>query len=294
MTNIYIHATGDYYARCDETTSVDLKQLVAEAIGQPVRRIGRFIQLALIGAGRCARAASLDSNAAVYLGSGRGDLEITIEVMQALLRDGHAPKPLSFINTVSNAACYYIAQNLKLMGRSSFVCNRYFAFETVLQLAALDLRTGTVSAALVGAVDVVVPPLNEHRTRLGLAPDAPVADASHWLCLRSTADGAIARLRAVENFADRGALDTWLQDQAFDACLLSGGQFLANGELQSLAQQSSLNSRFEYRNERAYYDCQSGAAISEFLRDASLAGGQLLHINRDPSGRYGIMWIEKP
>jgi hypothetical protein len=294
MSAIFIHATGDYYARCDETTSVDLKQLVAEAVGQPVRRIGRFIQLALIGAGRCAKAASLDNNAAVYLGSGRGDLEITIEVMQALLRDGHAPKPLSFINTVSNAACYYIAQNLKLMGRSSFVCNRYFAFETVLQLAALDLRAGAVPTALIGAVDVVVPPLNEHRTRLGLAPDAAVADASHWLCLRSTADGAMARLLAVENFADRKALNNWRQGQTFDSCLLSGGQFLANDELQQLAQQRSFNSRFEYRNERAYYDCQSGAAISEFLRDTTLTARQLLHINRDPSGRYGIMWIEKP
>jgi hypothetical protein len=294
MTDIYIHATGDYYARCDETISVDLKQLVAEAIGQPVRRIGRFIQLALVGAGRCAKAANLDNNAAVYLGSGRGDLEITIEVMQALLRDGHAPKPLSFINTVSNAACYYIAQNLKLMGRSSFVCNRYFAFETVLQLAALDLRTGAVSAALIGAVDVVVPPLNQHRTRLGLATDAAVADASHWLCLRSTSEGAIGRLLAAENFADRGTLDTWLQSQTLSACLLSGGQFLTNDELQPLAQQASLNDRFEYRNDRAYYDCQSGAAISKFLSDTSLAGRQLLHINRDPSGRYGIMWIENP
>jgi hypothetical protein len=296
MTEIYIHATGDYCEPCDETTNVDLKQLVAEAVGQPVRRIGRFIQLALIGAGRCAQAAKITNDAAVYLGSGRGDLEITIEVMQALLRDGHAPKPLSFINTVSNAACFYIANNLKLAGRSSFVCNRYFAFESVLQLAALDLHTNAVSTALVGTTDVVVPPLNDHRTRLELAPNAPVADASHWLCLRNTAsvDSASSKLLATESFIDVDALHAWLQAQSLGRhCLLSGGQFISTAEVDDIALRYGLSERFEYRHQRAYYDSQSGAVIGALLRDASLTGRQMLHINRDLSGRYGVIWVEK-
>jgi hypothetical protein len=296
MSALYIHATGDFYAHREDNDSAELKQLVAEAVGQPVRRVGRFIQLALIGAGRCAQAATATGDTAVYLGSGRGDLEITIEVMQALLRDGHAPKPLSFINTVSNAACFYIAQNLKLTGRSSFVCNRYFAFESVLQLAALDVQTGVVPAALAGATDVVVPPLNEHRARLQLADDAPVADASHWLCLRntpSTAGGA--QLLAVRNFIDADALHAWLRQQSWDGnCLFASGQFMQDEETYALAQQYGLTQRFEYRRRRAYYDCQSGAVIGEFLRDASLARRQLLHVNRDPSGRYAAMWVARP
>jgi len=293
MSDIYIHGAGDYYAPYNEPAA-DLKQLVAEAVGQPVRRIGRFIQLALIGAGRCAQAAAIGTNSAVYFGSGRGDTEISIEVMQTLFRDGHAPKPLSFINTVSNAACFYIAQTLKLSGRSSFVCNRYFAFESVLQLAALDVSTNAVATALVGTVDVVVPPLKDYRVRLELPADAPIAEASHWLCLRSTSEGAQGRLLAVENFANRDALLGWLERQAIDkTCLLSAGQFLATDEFAALVGNLGTE-HFLYRSNRVYYDSQSGAAMGEFLRDPASRGRQLLHINRDPSGRHAVMWIARP
>lgn len=293
MTELFISAAGDYCERCDGG-DIDFKPLVADAVGQPVRRVGRFIQLALIGAGRCAKAARLSQDAAVYLGSGRGDLEITIEVMQALLRDGHAPKPLSFINTVSNAACYYVAQNLKLASRSSFVCNRYFAFETMLQLAAMDLRAGSISSALVGTVDVVVPPLQDHRKRLGLVPDAPVADASHWLCLSTkAASNALGKILAVENFPDVDAMQAWLEQNDFGKeCAVSGGQFLGDDEFDELSRKNSFARVFSYRDDRAYYDSQSGAVIGEFLR-ANSSEAQLIHINRDPSGRYCVMQIQK-
>lgn len=293
MSALYINACGDHVEPIESHASAaDLKALVAAAVGAPVRRIGRFIQLALIGAGRCAKQASLPANAAVYLGSGRGDLEVTIEVMQALLRDGHAPKPLSFINTVSNAACFYVAQSLQLMGRSSFVCNRYFAFETMLQLAALDLAAGVVDAALVGTVDVVVPPLAAHRIRLGLGSEAPVADASHWLCLQSKpSNTTLGRLLAAEPFVDATALRAWLAMQASDRhWRLATGQFMSPAEAAAWQHELQLEV-FDYRAARAYYDSQSGAAIGEFLR--SERRGSLLHLNRDPSGRYSVMIVGK-
>jgi len=293
MIDVHIDATGDYSERCDGNDT-DFKRLVAEAVGQPVRRIGRFIQLALIGAGRCAHAAQLTSDTAVYFGSGRGDLGVTIEVMQALLRDGHAPKPLSFINTVSNAACFYVAQNLRLLGRSSFVCNRYFAFETVLQLALLDLQTGSVAAALVGTVDVVTPPLADHCTRLELPPETPVADASHWLCLRSRKSATtLGRLLATENFPDANGLENWLATQSLNRYALSGGQYVGAEEIAALAKRHAFAGQFNYRDHLAYYDSQSGAAIGAFLRDRKNPRSQLLHVNRDPDGRYFVMLVER-
>lgn len=294
MSDLYLHSPGNFY-RANDGESLDLKSLVAEAVGQPVRRIGRFIQLALIGAGQSAKAAALPASTAVYLASARGDLEITIEVMQSLLRDGHAPKPLSFINTVSNAACFYIANSLKLTGRSSFICNRYFAFESVLQLAALDVETNAVTHALLGAVDVVVPPLAEHRQRLGLDTEAPVADASHWLCLSKArpAQGNACRLLACEFFADRETLLTWCRRNVDSkACAVSAGQFLADDEYAELTSTLGMTHRFAYRTDLAYYDSQSGAAISAFM-NADTKQSELLHVNRDPSGRYGVMWVKR-
>jgi hypothetical protein len=293
MTPLYIAAATDYLERIDDgAPPADLKPLVTDAVGASVRRIGRFIQLALIGAGRSAKSAPLPPDTAVYLGSGRGDLEVTIEVMQTLLRDGQAPKPLSFINTVSNAACYYVAQNLKVLGRSSFVCNRYFAFEAVLQLAALDLESGTVRSALVGTVDVVVPPLAGHRIRLGLSTQTEVADASHWVQLRREASTqSLGQLLATEFFPDRPALEAWLSRQPTNSeWLLATGQFMEKVEAEEWASKLKLDV-FEYRSARGYYDSQSGAAIGEYLRGNDER--TLLHLNRDPSGRYSAMVITK-
>jgi hypothetical protein len=289
---IYINACSDYVEPiADDAAERDLKQLVTEAVGAPVRRIGRFIQLALIGAGRCARQVELPQDAGVYLGSGRGDLEVTIDVMQSLVRDGQAPKPLSFINTVSNAACFYVAQTLKLTSRSTFVCNRYFAFETMLQLAKLDLDCGVVDAALVGTVDVVVPPLAAHCIRLGLAAGTPVAEASHWVLLqRQRSSATLGRLIAAEHFVDVQALRAWLASRAMDAgWRLAAGQFMPDDEAERWRRELGLET-FEYRAALAYYDSQSAAAIGEFLRRGQ---GVLLHLNRDPSGRYEVICVER-
>ncbi|MDZ7788067.1 MAG: hypothetical protein U5K73_08125 [Halofilum sp. (in: g-proteobacteria)] len=51
---VWIRGTGDYREPVEGDTPPRLKTLVQESLGVPVRRIGRFIQLALIGAGRCA------------------------------------------------------------------------------------------------------------------------------------------------------------------------------------------------------------------------------------------------
>ena len=88
-----------------------LKERVRDVTGETVRRIGRFIQLSLIGAGHCLHGQTAPAETAVYLSSGRGDLEVTLDVLTQMIVDGQPPKPLSFINTVSNSACYYVARH---------------------------------------------------------------------------------------------------------------------------------------------------------------------------------------
>jgi Beta-ketoacyl synthase, N-terminal domain len=292
MTPLFISQATDYVERIDDdVTPVDLKPLVLDATGLSVRRIDRFIQLALIGAARSVRDAKPDRDTAVYLGSGRGDLEVIIGVMQSLLRDGQPPKPLSFINTVSNASCYYVAQSLNLTGRSSFVCNRYFAFESVLELASLDVASGEVGSALIGTVDVVVPPLSGHRLRLDLDPSTPVADASHWLLVRKDDEGALCQLLAVESFIDRAAFEQWLNKQPErEDWVVATGQFMSASEAREWA--TSMHADvFDYRSDRPYYDSHSGAVINAYA--SSDERRPLLHVNRDPSGRYSAMVVSR-
>ena len=291
---IAVRAAGDYEALVAETPP-DVRKLAKEVTGKEVRRIGRFIQLGLIGAARCVGAETLPPDTAVYLSSRRGDLEVTIEVMEALFRDGHAPKPLSFINTVSNAACYYIARHFALHGRSCFVGGSYFAFESALDLALLELRAGIVRSALVGGTEIVTDPVAIHRQRLGLSPEAPVAEASHWLWLQRDANQEVmGSLAAVEFFNSTEDLFAWRPQIGLDPARTDfvPGQFLDGAQAAAIQSGLGLGKVFNYPVERGYYDGQSGAVVGAFLRGRGSAQA-VLHVNADSSGRLAVIYAKR-
>jgi hypothetical protein len=219
-----------------------------------------------------------------------------VEILATLFRDGGTPKPLSFVNTVSNAACYYVARSLRLQSRSNFVCSRYFAFESVLQLALMDVEHGDATSALVGSVDAVPAPLHEHRQRLHLPADTPLAEGSHWLWLGPAGSDRprLGEVIAVEQFGTHAALLEWIAAQRLKArdCAFSAGQFLDDAAATSLRQASGLTQAFDYRGGRAYYDSQSGAAISAFLA-AGPPCARLLHVNADPAGHFCAMLVSR-
>lgn len=287
-TALQIYSMGDHCHQLDDSLP-DIKELTQQVTGKSFRRIGRFIQLAMIGATRCTNL-SVPADTAVYLASGRGDLETTLDIMKELFAHGQTPKPLAFVNTVSNAACFYVAQLLKLQSRSNYVCNRYFAFESALQLAAMDLLMNTVSSALIGSVDVVTHPLDEHRQRLQLAKNIHLAEGAHWLWIGKpdTQRQRHGEIITVEHFADRDALFAWSDLHAAANTAVSRGQFVNDGEWNALTSRIAHSAIFDYRADRGYYDSQSGAAIGEFLRSDCKAD-VLLHINADADGQYSLI-----
>jgi hypothetical protein len=292
MAEARIAGVGDYYRIEDGEGLTDLKPIAKAVTGQAVRRIGRFIQLALIGAGRCLAGRMPPPETAVYFTTGSGDFEVTVEVMEHLFRDGFPPKPLSFINTVSNAACFYVAKQFGLSGRSSCIGNGTFGFEAALQLALLDLKAGTVASALVGSADIVLQPLAVHRRRLGQGQDAPLAEAAHWLWLTAGTEGP--EVAAVAFPADRAALLAWIGAQGLDVATtaLVAGPSLELEDFASLRDEAGLTRVFEYLDGRAYYDSRAGAAVSEFLADGGEAEA-LLHVNGDAEGRYAVMLVRR-
>lgn len=280
MTETRIAGIGDYVS-VEDGALTDLKPILKADLGQPVRRIGRFISLALIGAARCLAGQTPPPDTAVYFTTGSGDFEVTVEVMEHLFRDGFPPKPLSFINTVSNAACFYVAKSFGLSGRSTCVGNRAFGFETALQLALLDLKTGVVTSALVGSADIVLEPVAVHRQRLRQAPDTPIAEAAHWLWL--TADGAGGALPDCRFFASREDLMAWVAGFDPAATVLGLGEGLENDRF-------GLTRIFDYRAGRPYYDSRTAAAPSAFLAQAK-SGETMVHVSSDGAGRYAAFTV---
>lgn len=288
---MHIRACADLY-HAVTAAPPSLKEAMAAAGAQSLRRASRFMQLALLGAMRCASAHSPPAHTAIYLASGRGDLEISADVLEQVFRHGSPPKPLSFVNTVSNAACFYIAKHFSLAGRSSFVCHPYLAFENTLQLALADLAAGHVETALVGSVDVILPPQDAHRRRIGVDPETPLGEGTHWLYLsRTPAEHDLGRVIEARHFASLDVVCDWIAMQLRDgACAIGFGCWMTPAAIATIMQ-SVRAPLFEYRAQRAHYDTQSAAAVHAFVRVGDKP--RLLHVNADPQGRYAVFVVDR-
>jgi hypothetical protein len=271
-----------------------LRELVREACGQSVRRVNRLIQLALIGAGRCARAGALDARCGLYLASGQGALQDSVDCFVQMFVDGQPPKPISFVNTLSNTVCFYVAKLLGLSGRNQFVSSSALPFESALSLAVLDFQRGLVPQALVGGVDECVLPLADHRKRLRTAADAPLGEGSHWLLLGRGGAAPLGRLIEVREFADGAGLSRWLDGLAIDApsWALSFGAGIEDAERTRLAARLPDLEPFDYAPRQAYYETVTAAGLCAFL-GTSGPRSRLLHLNASRDGRFAACIVER-
>lgn len=286
---LYIVASGQY---CDNVgdEQPNLKALVAESVGKSVRRIDRFIQLSLIGAGRAAQ--DLPPASGVFYASGCGDVQITVELLSSIYRKKQAPKPLAFVNSVSNAASFYVSSCLGLHGPSSFVTSRYFAMESALQAAAMELESGRISSALVGAVDIVLPPLREHHERLGLAEGTVCAEASHWFQLRTSCNGIepLAQLDHIEFFPDRDTMLAALPQRVTSEGQLGFNQFFNESYKADCLALAGVG-EYSYSSPYGHFESRSAELMYEFLMRGE---GRLWLLSGDVHDRFQLLGFSKP
>jgi hypothetical protein len=186
--HIGIAAHSHFYANYEKNAPVvELKHALKDCLREPLRRSDRFIQLALLGSALCARDQDITSDCAVVLTSHYGPVSNNALVQQQLFIDAAVPKPIHFVNTLGNAAGFYIARNLNLAGANHFVSGRHGGFVEALLLSTLLLQTGTRNV-LIGAVDECLPPHQLHRRRIGVAENTTMAEGSHWLLLTAPDD----------------------------------------------------------------------------------------------------------
>jgi hypothetical protein len=271
-----------------------LRELVREASGQSFRRVNRLIQLALIGAGRCARERKLDAHCGLYLASGQGALQDSVDCFVQMFVDGQPPKPISFVNTLSNTVCFYVAKLLALSGRNQFVSSSALPFESALSLAVLDFQRGIIPQALVGGVDECVLPLADHRKRLRTADDAPLGEGSHWLLLGRGGTAPLGRLIDVREFAESTGLARWLDGLACEgpAWHVSFGAGIEPAQRAWLESSLPGLAPFDYAPRSAYYETVTAAGLCAFLA-AEGGPASLLHLNASRDGRFAACIVER-
>ncbi len=292
ISPVFIYAASSFITVAEGDILPPLKQLVVEKSGASVRRVGRFIQLALIGTGECLQGQSYEPATAVYLASENGDMETQIDVLNAMYREQQPPKPLSFINTVSNAACFYIGNAFHLSGESSFISAVGLAFERALSVALVDLQLGRVPAALVGVVDICYLPLQQHRIRIGAEPDYSVGEGSTWLWLSPLIEGKekLAEVRSagfvhsIDELSEIGSIPG-----DYSGILVAGAV--------SVTDQEKIRQRFPravYQSDidqMPFFNSRQAHVVARFLHQNTQ--GDFLYINQGIDGDMAYLYLRK-
>jgi hypothetical protein len=176
----------------EEKLPLNTDDLVAEIMGQPMRRAGRFIKMVCCGALNCLKKVSPDylktKKVGVFLATGLGNVdEILPFITQVFKHEGGFPSPNQFANSVSNAAAFFLARICEIKGVVLTISEEELSFESALWLAQSYLENGETDLALVGGCDVFTPTIEEYHERMNLKPDnarmSPMGEGSSWLLL---------------------------------------------------------------------------------------------------------------
>lgn len=312
---VYIHAAaalgpqGDYLVTQRQPLRADpapyeLKPLVKQVLGQPLRQASHFVELTALSAQLCVQRAPHPPPpaTAIYLGTGLGEVRKTAALFGQVMTPPGWVSPFDFINAANNMAAFYVAKLAGLRGRNLTVMQEEFSFEWALTLALQDLRAGRVSHALVGGADESSQPRSKHLRRLRLEPQQILGEGSGWMYL-STAPAApngrqaLGEVRCVQSLAH----DDW-ETQLADvlaalwpdrqpACLLPGFR-LPTAHLDRLRQRLP---GMEYERYLDYCGCFHSACafgLVTVLERAHPRPKCYVHVNRDQTGRLMLVAME--
>lgn len=134
-------------ATCDK----QLKAALGQWLDNPPRRIDRLILQCLLAA--AALKSRVRSNCGLYLASAHPARATMGALLEAVCVQHKQPKPFEFVNSVSNAAGFHIAQQLGIDGPNLFIGAGAQVWAQLQALANLDLHDGVIEQALLLVCD---------------------------------------------------------------------------------------------------------------------------------------------
>lgn len=279
---IYIHAIGSRNIGPGERP--DLKAEFKALTGCVIRRSDRFINLALVGACQAAAGRSLSADTGVFMTSGQGNLAVLSRIGKQKFEEKQLPKPVDFINLLSNSAGFYLAEYLGLRGKNLFLAHHGFPVQMALLLAETDLQLGIQRQLLLGGVDERFESASASRKFLGLDERTPLGEGSNWFLLSNRPQGAIATLEIVPR-------PLRLEDVA---SRIEGGAQVGFGLRFALPEAEALCNawradRFRYEEECGFYETATLFAVNHFLLTRA---GTLFFVDRCED-RYMVIKLTK-
>ncbi|WP_415754308.1 hypothetical protein [Pseudomonas leptonychotis] len=133
------------------TDDKQLKAALGQWLDSPPRRIDRLILQCLLAAAPLK--AQVLSHCGLYLASAHPARATMAALLEATCVQHKQPKPFEFVNSVSNAAGFHIAQQLGIDGPNLFIGAGEQAWTHLQALANLDLQDGLIEQALLLVCD---------------------------------------------------------------------------------------------------------------------------------------------
>ena len=269
---IYVHKVGLLNTKADET--LDVKSRWKAISPKMIRRTDRYIQLSLLGVYEAVGEMKLDPSTALYMASGQGNLAVFKRLRDQRYIHKQPPKPVDFINSLSNTSGFYVAQFFGLHGKNLNVSRHGLVVENILLLAQIDLELGRESVALLGGVDELQEPAAFTRRTLGICDERALGEGSNWMLLTSQEDEALASIEVIKQDMDLSTLQNYLEE-------VDARAQIAFGQRCEVAEVTKMIShfrgeRFAYESLCDFYETSTLFILNHFIETGS---GTLYYVN---------------
>lgn len=266
--------------------SVDIKAQCKLVAPKFVRRTDDFIQLAILGVEQISRQQPINENCALYLTSGQGNLGVFQRLCEQQFLEKSPPKPIDFINSLSNTAGFYISQFLNLNAKNSNLAHLSFVVEMALLLAKSDLLLGKEESILLGGVDQLLQPTEFSRKALGLKKSMVLGQGSNWMLVSAKLENALARIDLSNNEMSSEQLSSYLSKQQGDY-QLAFSLLIEQRNIDKLLKETG-RFRFHYEADTGFYETVVLYALNQFILHGK---GKLLFIDYFDE-RYRVIEVE--
>jgi hypothetical protein len=289
---MYIHSHGSLIGRPTDDIKY-YKQEISRYTQLSLRRASRFVLLSIAGACRCASGQGVKRQTSVYLTTENGNMSDTEAVLDQIFHQHQFPMPYNFINTVSNTASFYVAQNLKLFGRNLTFSSKQFSFERGIELLRCDMLSGAVQEALIGGVDEACYSTEQFESRYHLPhEDFEMAEGSSWFLVKTDPQNALGEISAIQSFSELTAALDWFRQASFSKPLiLSYGILVDKASRRAIADILPAHAEFDHVAALGYHDSVTASGAAAFLDCYS--SSLWMHVNKDVRGQFMILVIEK-
>jgi len=174
------------------------------------RRMNPLMKKALVTSLTALKEAGIETPDAIISGTGYGCVANSEALLASLTGLTDSPmKPTHFMQSTHNTVGSMIAIRLKCHGYNATYSHRVFSFESALLDAFLQISSGQIDNALVGAFEEMTPEFAIMLSKLGFSPyaaDGSLSETAVSMVLSSSREGALCEIQDV--FISRRNVDS--------------------------------------------------------------------------------------